>query len=388
MMKAKSGNRNLFMLLALTLCATCLAGSLAFAQSANRYMGTVTSIDGNTLTIKTAQGEEHTVQIPASAEIKQIEPGQTNLNAAVAMQMSELASGDRVLVWIDPNATGTTPSALRLVAIKASDLARKRQQEAEAWQLHGAGGLVKSLDSATGTIVITAGGGSQAHAVTVHTTSSTILKRYAPASVRFDSAQPAPFSAIHVGDQLMARGVKNSAGSEVQADQVVSGSFRNVSGLIASLDAANSTFTIKDLASKKTITAKVPAEAQMRQLPERMAQLLATRLKGGAPASDGGAAPPGNSAAPGQRGGFMQRGGGGGAAADPQQMLNRAPAIHFSDLKKGDAVMLVATPGDSEVTVITLIAGVEPLLQAPESQDLLSNWSMNSSAPEADTGVQ
>ena len=387
-MKAKSGNRSLFMLLALSLCAACLAASSAFAQSANRYLGTVTAINGNTLTIKTAQGEEHTVQVPASAELKKIEPGQTNLNAAVPMEMNEIASGDRVLVWIDPSATGATPTALRLVAIKASDLAQKRAQEAEAWQLHGAGGLVKSLDPATGTIVITSGGGTMVHSVTIHTASSNILKRYAPASVRFDSAQPAPFSAIHVGDQLMARGVKSSDGSEVKADEVVSGSFRNVSGLIASLDPAASTFTIKDLVSKKMVTVKVPADAQMRLLPERMAQLLAARLKDGAPTNGGGAVQRGNGGAPGQRGGFMQRGGGPGAMADPQQMLSRAPAIHFSDLQKGEAVMLVATPGESAVTAITLVAGVEPLLQAPDSQDLLSNWSMNSSAPEADTGAQ
>jgi len=29
-----------------------------------------------------------------------------------------------------------------------------------------------------------------------------MLKRYAPASVRFDDAQPAPLDAIHAGDQL------------------------------------------------------------------------------------------------------------------------------------------------------------------------------------------
>jgi hypothetical protein len=51
----------------------------------------------------------------------------------------------------------------------------------------------------------------------------------------------------------------------------------------------------------------------------------------------------------------------------------------LADLKKGEAVMLVATEGASEVTAITLLAGVEPLLEAPAaSQDLLSSWSMGS----------
>jgi hypothetical protein len=66
-------------------------------------------------------------------------------------------------------------------------------------------------------------------------------------------------------------------------------------------------------------------------------------------------------------------------------MLNRAPAIHLSDLQKGDAVMLVSTQGTQEVTAITLLSGVEPLLQAPASTQnmLLSNWNMSSGSAEA-----
>jgi hypothetical protein len=65
-------------------------------------------------------------------------------------------------------------------------------------------------------------------------------------------------------------------------------------------------------------------------------------------------------------------------------MLSRAPAIQLADLKKGEAVMLVSTEGASDVTAITLLAGVEPLLEAPAaSQNLLSNWSMNSGSAEA-----
>lgn len=60
-------------------------------------------------------------------------------------------------------------------------------------------------------------------------------------------------------------------------------------------------------------------------------------------------------------------------------MLNRAPTVQFADLKKGDAVMLVSTAGANDVTAISLLTGVEPLLEAPEaSRNLLSNWSMGS----------
>jgi hypothetical protein len=45
--------------------------------------------------------------------------------------------------------------------------------------------------------------------------------------------------------------------------------------------------------------------------------------------------------------------------------------------------MLVANDGITEVTAITLLAGVEPLLESPAaSQNLLSNWSMSSGSPD------
>ena len=126
----------------------------------------------------------------------------------------------------------------------------------------------------------------------------------------------------------------------------------------------------------------------MRRLEDRMAQFLAMRLKGSAGAAGAGA----NGTSGGQRGGGQwagRNGGQGGGFSDPQQVLNRAPAIQLSDLKKDDAVMLVSTDGTTEVTAITLLAGVEPLLEAPAAtQNLLSNWSMNSGAGAAEAAAQ
>jgi len=80
----------------------------------------------------------------------------------------------------------------------------------------------------------------------------------------------------------------------------------------------------------------------------------------------------------------MSGGGQGGRAGgfDAQRLLSMAPSIQLADLKKGDAVMVVSTEGASQVTAITLVAGVEPLLEAPAATNLLSNWSLNSGAPE------
>jgi Domain of unknown function (DUF5666) len=354
-----------------------LAVPLASAQAAaSRYLGTVTAISGDTLTVKPSEGDARQVQVPSTAKLERIEPGQTNLSAAVAMEFSELAIGDRVLVNLDPSSTSAVPQALRVVAIKAADVAKKQQEEVADWQRNGVDGLVKSVDAATGDIVLTRRVGAMQKTITIHTNSSTELKRYAPGSVRFDEAQKAPISAIQPGDQLRARGTKNADDTELTATEIVSGSFRSISGTVVSVDPAASTLVVKDLATKKPVTVHVGAETEMKRLDDRVAQFVAARLKGDAAGGSGGRvraeyAGNGAGAATGQRGG-------GGL----EQVLDRAPAIQVKDLQKGEAVMLVSTQGASDVTAIKLLAGVEPLLEAPASQDLLSNWSMNSSAPE------
>jgi len=371
--------------------ALLATAALLQAQTPKPVQGTITAINGSTLSIKADADGVQQVEVPATATILRVAPDAKNLNAAEKISFSDLAVGDRASVKPDPNGTGSTPQALRIIAIKHSDLVLKHQKDHEDWQRRGVGGLVKSVDPASGVIMIGSGAGALAKTVTVHTSKATILRRYAPASVNPDEALPAQIDAIHVGDQLSARGEKNADKTEIAAEEVISGSFLNIAGTITSLDAAGSTLTVKDLATKKAVTIRITTEAQMRRLPERMATMLAFRLKGTADVGPG--APSGNAMPPnGARPGGQHSGGGpfgGGQAPDPQQMLSRAPAIQLADLQKGEAVMLVATDGATQVTAVTLLAGVEPLLEAPAaSQNLLSNWSMNGGASAAEAAVQ
>jgi hypothetical protein len=388
------------------------------AQPPARFVGSITAITGNTVTVKTDAGDQRQFDVPSEAVLKRIAPGEKDLTKAAAISFSDLAVGDRVLVKMDVGATAPTPQAAQIIAVKAEDLAQKQQKDREAWQRNGVAGLVKTLNPADNVITLTTGAGATAKTVTVHLTPSTVLKRYPDGSVRYDQAKPAPIADIHPGDQLRARGQKGADGTEITAEEVVSGTFRNIAGTITSVDAANSTLVVKDLTTKKQVTIHVTPEAQMRRLPERMAQMIAARLKGGAPGASGppqspagaapkaGGGPPGGAPGGGQRswgGGSGSPGGpgspagpggagatgipGGSTGGDAQQILNRAPAIQLADLQKGEAVMLVSTQGANEVTAVTLLAGVEPLLEAPASRDLLSNWSMGSGSAEGAAGT-
>jgi hypothetical protein len=389
-----------------------LGSAAGHGQASSRFLGTVTAIAGDTLTVKSDSGETHQVQVPAAASLKRIAPGQRDLSSAETIQFSDLAAGDRVLVKLDPNVTGTTAQALQIVAVKQADVAMKQQKERDEWQRNGVGGLVKSVDAGAGVVTVATGAGATAKTVTVHIGDKTVLKRYAPGSVRFDEAQAASISAIQADDQLRARGQKNTDGTEIQAEEVVSGSFRNISGTVAAIDPAASTLAVKDLITKKVVTIHTGAETQMKRLPDMMARMIAARLKGGTAtarpetgsmgANSAGAQPQNGAGSPQQRawnstpasgagagpgGGQWQgagQGRGPGSGGDMQQVLNRAPSIQLGDLQKGEAVMLVSTQGTSDVTAITLLAGVEPLLEAPAaSQNLLANWSMGTGGAEA-----
>ena len=367
-----------------TVCATALAGlavmlaaaGIAQAQAVTRFLGSITAISGDTLTVKTDKGDVQQVQVPSSAQLKRIAPGQTDLSKAEALDFSSLAIGDRVLVNIDPNATGGTPQAARIVAIKQADVTKKQQAEAAEWTA-GVHGLVKSVDAASGAIVVNTRAGAVTKPVTVNTTKSTTLKRYAQGSVSFDQAQAAPISAIQPGDQIFVRGTKSADGTSIAAEGVVSGSFRSIAGTVISTDTPGLTVTVKDLATKKPVTVHVSADAQVRRLDDRMATMIATRLKGGQGGQGGGGQRQGQGG--GQRS-FSQSGGGGG---DLETILERAQTIQLSSLQKNEAVMIVATEDSTGVNAIKLLAGVEPLLEAPEAQDLLASWSLNQGAPDA-----
>lgn len=362
-----------------------LAGGIMMAQAPARLIGTITAINGNTLTVKTDAGQTQQIAVPDGTQIKSVAPGQS-LASATSIQLPDLAVNDRVLMRLD--ATANPPQATLVIAMKHAAVAEKQQQEREAWQ-QGVAGLVKKVDPAGNTITVTTGAGPTLRTVNVQLTKSTVLLRYAPESVRFDDAKPGPLDAIKPGDQLRARGTYSTDRSQLTADAIVSGTFRNVAGLVLSTDPSAKTIVVKDLATKKPVTVHVQSDVQMRRLPERMAQVIAMRLKGTFPARDN--APHGPAAgSAGARWSMGQNPGGtaGPGGSDLSRVLAFAPTIQLPDLKKGDAVMVVATNGTSDVNAITLLAGVEPLLEAPEAADLLSNWSMGSGGAEAAAGPQ
>ena len=219
---------------------------------AGRSVGTIKTIDGSKITLTTDAGATVSISLQDSTRLLRIEPGEKDLKNAVKISQQELQPGDRILsVAGDASPDGHTIVAASVMAMKHADVVSKQQNDLQDWQRRGVGGLVKSVDPASGTITISVTTAGVAKPVTVQTSKSTVLRRYDPNSVKFDDAKVSTLDQVKPGDQLRARGTEKCAdGSEVAADEIVSGTFRNLSGLITAIDAGTSTLTVSDLATK------------------------------------------------------------------------------------------------------------------------------------------
>lgn len=352
------------------------------AGAAVKNVGAVKSINGKNLVLKTDAGPEVTISVPDSARIVRLAAGQTDLKSAPAITFAEIQVGDRMLLRGRAGANGEI-EATTVVVMKQADVAQKQQHDREDWQKRGTGGIVSAIDAASGTFTVSV---TPTLKVLVKTSKDTSFMRYSPNSVKFADAQKGTIDQIKIGDQLRARGSRSADGKEIAAEEVISGTFRNIAGTISSIDAANNSITVKDILAKKSVVIKFDSDSQLRKLTPQMAQRLAFFLKEGAQAAQGGVPTGGQTPASGTPAG---RGPGAGAQGprpaggpDFQQMLNRIPSITLADLQKEDAVMVVATQGTTgnEVTAITLLGGVEPILTASpngtSAAALFSGWNM------------
>lgn len=384
----------------------CVAMPLSRSQASEagagsataRRIGSIKAISGGVITLTPDSGPEIQITVQAGARIVRIAPGEKTLKNATPVELQELQAGDRILVAGKASDDAKSITAASIVVMKRSDVEARKEEDRQDWQKRGLGGLVKAVDPAAGTATISVTGFGGSKTVVVHTSKETGIRRYAPDSMKFDDAKPSTLQEIQPGDQLRACGNRSADGTELAAEEIVTGSFRSVAGIVNSVDASAGTINIQDLVSKKLVQIKVTPDSELHQLPPEFAQRIALRLKaamagrtdgaaapGAPPAAASTGGPPPGGVGPGGAGGGREMAGGmrPGGGPDFQQILNRMPAVALSDLHKGDAVMIVATQGTSSggATAITLLSGVEAILQAAPSGSeatMLSPWSLGS----------
>jgi len=383
----------------------CLFVRAGAQTPTTKAMGTVKSVNGNSVVLTTDDHVDLTLTFADSARIIRAASGQTDLKSAPSISLSDIKVGDRVSARGQAGESGVIITSSAIV-MKQSDVAERQQREREEWR-KGVGGIVKQVDLAGNTVTIANSLAASGKPIVIHIAPDTAIRRYSPDSVKFDDAKPGTLDQIKPGDQLYARGTKDADGTELNAQAIVSGTFREIAGTVVSTDPAGNSLTVLDIAAKKPVTIRVGGDSQLRKLSPRMAQMIAFRLKGGAPGMPAGenasvtqperrsgtghgdaaqSGEPNWRGAGGQRGGAEGNSPAGTGPPDLQQMLSRTPAISASDLNKGDAVILVATEGSSSSgpTAITLVAGVELLLSAApagtSAATILSPWNLSAPA--------
>ena len=348
--------------------------------AAARQIGTIETITATSLTLTTDKGEKVAVTLLGETKVVQLPAGSTDLKTAQPATMTDLAVGDRVLAIGTPAEAPATLTARRLVLMKSTDIAKRHETEQLGWQ-HGTGGLVSAVDAASGMVTIRSG----ARTISIATGPSTIIRRYAATSARFEDATRSTLAELHAGDQLRVRGERGNDGS-VKADEIVSGSFRHLSGVVQAVNAAAGQVTVKDPKTQKPTVLSVTAGTAIHELPPEMAARFAARAKAGGDAAartfatTSAAAPSGD--------GPASRAGGG----DLSQVVSHLPALPLSELKVGETIMAVVGGGSTgSITAITILGGVEAILAASPSggaELALSPWSMGGGDSEAGGSAQ
>jgi hypothetical protein len=364
------------------------------------------------IVLKTDSGDNLTVNVEDTTAYLRIAPGETDLRKAEKINAADVAAGDRVLAQARPNADLTSAPAARIVVMSKAAIAQKHEADRAEWQRRGLAGTVTAINPAAKEITLALRGLGSQRLVIVNASGDVQFRRYAPDSVKFSDAKPSSFAELKIGDHVRVLGERNEDSTSMKAEQIVFGTFRNFPATVVAVNAAANEVRVNDLESKKQVTVKLIPDSQVKRMPEMMAKALAMRSRGAGMGGPGGQRPggggpgqwqggargggppgaagggPGGEAPGAQAGrpsfgapGGGMGGGGGMRGGDPQQMLERMPAIAVTELKPGDAVIVASTAGAdvSRATAIALIAGVEPILTAPRegSDNSFASWSLN-----------
>lgn len=310
------------------------------APSAQSIVGEVTLVrtEERTLTVRTDAGDAAVVNVGEKTVLLRSRPGAKSLADATPLALADLAPGDRVLVTGAPAHDRSSFGARRVVVMTKDDVEARHQQERDDWRRRGLSGVVVGLDTPKKEITLRLRATPGQETVVIAAEGRDVaFRRYAPDSVKFSDARTSSFDELLEGDQVRVLGERGPDGARILPEQVVSGAFQTVRGLVASVDAARGQVSLRDVEpeSKRPLMVAVGPDAVLRRLPPG----LAARLSGQAGAES--AAPP------------TRRG-------NVEDMLERLPSITLADLQPGEAIAVLGTKGTDpgHLTAIKLVAGL------------------------------
>jgi hypothetical protein len=357
-----------------------LFANMAFAQTAavkpTVKLGEVVTIAPGKIVIKADTGEIEAV-LSDKTEYKRVSAEKPSLATATPAALTDIAVGDKVMVTGILAADGKSVPARAVYLMTKADISQKHEKEKQEWRTRGIAGKVATVNPQTNQITVEVRGmiGNMTP-VTVTPKADAKFKRYAPDSIKYDEAKDSTLAELQAGDMIRVLGDKNTEGTSMAAEQLVSGAFQTIAGTVKSIDAAKGEVVITELQNSKDVTVVAGEASVMKRFPAETAERMAGAQNpaGGArPVGQGGARPAGGQAQPaagnqgatrvmvGPGGPGMRPGGGGGL----DEMIERFPNITVADLKVGDMIAISSTKNGSteRIKAIKLLAGVEPFIR-------------------------
>lgn len=333
------------------------------AITPNGAIGEVKLIDtaAKQITIKTDAGSVVNVVISDATAYMRVAPGETTLTKATRIAFTDVGEGDRIFARGLVSEDRKTVPARIVIVMNKVDIAKKQEQERAEWKKRGLLGVITALEPETKEITITSRTMAGQQSIIIPISDKVEMRRYAPDSIKFADAKTAKFEELKVGDQLRALGDRNAEGTQFTAEKVVTGSFRNVAGVVTAVDAATGEIKMNDMQTKAPLTIVVKQDAVLRKFPAAD-QMGAMMMGGGRPIG----APAGGAPAAGGQSGAAASGPrmGAGGGVNIQDMLERLPTISAAEVKVGDTIIVSSTQGadPSRLTAISLISGADTLL--------------------------
>src|ERR1700694_1200085 len=119
-----------------------------------RPIGVVTQLQSGSFTLHTDAGPDLLIVLPDGVSVLRVPPGAKDLNAASKITVSDISSGDRVLVRGRSSDAQKSILATSVIVMTKTDLASARAAEGLQWQRRGIGGPVKAVNRETKEITI------------------------------------------------------------------------------------------------------------------------------------------------------------------------------------------------------------------------------------------
>jgi hypothetical protein len=314
-------------------------------------IGQVASIDrsGGKIVIQTESKTSVTISFNDKTVYRRVLPGQTSLENAEQIAVSDLSVGDRIL--IPGGAAGEQTPVRQIIVMARATLDARRDEDAEKRKARTINGRIAAINPENKEITIQTRRSGKIETITIVPAENIKFMRYAADSLKVNNALAGSFADMRVGDFVRIVGDRSADGLRVKAEEVVSGAFARMVGTISQINANRSEVVVKNAQTGQLMTVAFGKNTTVRRIPSDVATILKTRFERDQRSS--------NQRSPDTADRQPQQ-----TNQSQRQLFENLPVIAAADLKKGEAVIIIAsTSGNSQVTAVSVTAGESELLE-------------------------